>query len=51
MHQYVVFLLMLQKQIRIEDHLSLLESKLKEQFVDSEKLLQQLRSIIEEQRE
>jgi hypothetical protein len=42
---------MLQKQIQVEEHLSLLESKLKEQFQDSEKLLQQLRSIITEQRE
>jgi hypothetical protein len=42
---------MLQKQIQVEEHLSLLESKLKEQFLDSEKLLQQLRSVINEQRE
>lgn len=38
-----------QKQIQVEEHLSLLESKLKEQFLDSEQLLQQLRSIINEQ--
>jgi len=42
---------MLQKQIQVEERLSLLESKLKEQFLDSEQLLQQLRSIITEQRE
>jgi len=33
----------------VEEHLSLLESKLKEQFLDSEQLLQQLRNIINEQ--
>jgi len=38
-----------QKQIQVEERLSLLESKLKEQFLDSEQLLQQLRSIINEQ--
>jgi hypothetical protein len=42
---------MLQKQVQIEEHLNLLESKLKEQFLDGEKLLQHLRSIIKEQRE
>jgi len=42
---------MLQKQIQVEERLGLLESKLKEQFLDSEQLLQQLRSIITEQRE
>jgi hypothetical protein len=42
---------MLQKQIQVEEHLSMLESNLKAQFLDSEKLLQQLRSIIKEQRE
>jgi hypothetical protein len=41
----------LQKQIQVEERLSLLESKLKEQFLDSEQLLQQIRSIINEQRE
>jgi len=46
-----IFVLMLQKQIQVEERLSLLESKLKEQFLDSEQLLQQLRSIINEQRE
>jgi len=35
----------------VEEHLSLLESKLKEQFQDSEQLLQQLRNVINEQRE
>jgi hypothetical protein len=38
----------LQKQIQVEEHLSLLESKLKEQFLDSEQLLQQLRRISEQ---
>jgi len=42
---------MLQKQIEVEEHLSLLESKLKEQFLDSEQLLQQIRNVINEQRE
>jgi hypothetical protein len=42
---------MLQKQFRVEEHLNLLESKLKEQFLDGEKLLHDLKSIVKEQRE
>ncbi|XP_023726249.1 alpha-1,3-mannosyl-glycoprotein 2-beta-N-acetylglucosaminyltransferase isoform X2 [Cryptotermes secundus] len=38
-----------QKQIQIQEHLSLLELKLNEQFLDGEKLLQQLRNIVKEQ--
>ncbi|KDR12543.1 alpha-1,3-mannosyl-glycoprotein 2-beta-N-acetylglucosaminyltransferase isoform X2 [Zootermopsis nevadensis] len=38
-----------QKQNQIEEHLNLLESKLKEQFLDGEKLLQDLKSIVKEQ--
>ena len=42
---------MFQDQIRVEEQLNVLEKRLKEQFRDSESLLQELRDTIQEQRE